>query len=77
MLSEWQKKIDDVGKTKRLSSIAKNLKNRNDIDPRLEMLLEVARSTKTPAIVLIKLATDPRVSIRLALVETHPHQERR
>ena len=33
------------------------------------MLLEAARSKKTPANVLTNLATDPRVSIRLALVE--------
>jgi hypothetical protein len=68
-IKKIEKKIDGVGKAKQLSSIAKNLKNRNDFDPRLEMLLEVARSKKTPANVLINLARDPRVSIRLALVE--------
>ena len=64
-----EKKIDSSDKAKRLSSIAKDLKNRSDFDPRLEMLLKVARSKKTAANVLINLATDPRVSIRLALVE--------
>jgi len=66
-----EKKVDSADKAKRLSSIAKNLKNRNrdDFDPRLEMLLEVARSKKTPPNALISLAADPRVSIRLALVE--------
>ena len=64
-----EKKIDGADKVKQLSAIAKNLKNRNDFDPRLEMLLEAARSKKTPANVLTNLATDPRVSIRLALVE--------
>jgi hypothetical protein len=64
-----EKKIDGADKVKRLSAIAKNLKNRNDFDSRLEILLEVASSKKTPANVLTNLATDPRVSIRLALVE--------
>jgi hypothetical protein len=64
-----EKKNDSVDRAKRLSGIAKNLKNRNDFDPRLEMLLKVARSKKTTANVLINLATDPRTSIRLALVE--------
>jgi predicted RNA-binding protein with EMAP domain len=64
-----EKKIDGADKVKRLSAIAKNLKNRNDFDSRLEILLEVASSKKTPANVLTNLATDPRVAIRLALVE--------
>jgi hypothetical protein len=64
-----EKKIDGADKVKQLSAIAKNLKNRNDFDSRLEILLEVASSKKTPANVLTNLATDPRVSIRLALVE--------
>ena len=64
-----EKKIDDADRVKQLSVIAKNLKNRNNFDSRLEMLLAVARSKKTPANVLTNLATDPNISIRLALVE--------
>ena len=64
-----EKKIDDADRVKQLSVIAKNLKNRNNFDSRLEMLLSVARSKKTPANVLTNLATDPNISIRLALVE--------
>lgn len=64
-----EKKTDDADRVKQLSVIAKNLKNRNNFDSRLEMLLAVARSKKTPANVLTNLATDPNISIRLALVE--------
>ena len=64
-----EKKTDDADRVKQLSVIAKNLKNRNNFDSRLAMLLAVARSKKTPANVLTNLATDPNISIRLALVE--------
>lgn len=64
-----EKKIDSPEKAKQLSSIAKNLRARNKFDPRLEMLEKVARSKKTAANVLINLASDPRVSIRLGVVE--------
>jgi hypothetical protein len=70
-IKSLEKKIDDADKVKQLSTIAKNLKNRNDFDSRMEMLLEVARSNKTPASVLTNLAKDPHVSIRLALVENN------
>ena len=64
-----EKKIENPENSKRLSSIAKNLSARNKFDPRLEMLEKVARSKKTAANVLVNLASDPRVSIRLGVVE--------
>ena len=64
-----EKKIENPENSKRLSSIAKNLGTRTKFDPRLEMLEKVARSKKTAANVLINLASDPRVSIRLGVVE--------